>query len=226
MAIAFDDHSGSDESATSSPFSWTHTTGAGANRLLVVAVVLYGYGHTPECTGVTYDDVAMTQVRSDSCTSANTSIWFLHNPASGANKVISVTAASDFHEGAGASASYTGAAQVSTADAVNGTTGGSSSVDSSVTVTTVADNCWAVAVGVSYSTGSVTSLQTARHTGWLNNNYSGYAFEDLNGPKTPAGAQTMGFHIFSDDLYAISAASFAPSLKCMPVFMNQYRQRR
>lgn len=233
MAIAFDAAGVVTSEKTSSPFTWSHTVGNGDNRFIVVGVIIYkSFSGIPSISAVTCGGVAMTHAKTESSSHDITSIWVLKNPASGAN-TISVTA-SNVSYALGASASYTGCDQVSAADAIAGTHG-SGTGDKSVTVTTVADNCWCFAVG-SRSIGSFagdppTALQASRasYTGGTFG-YVNIRIEDSNGPKTPAGNVSMGFNIGSDSVtYSISAISFAPVASVavpIPVMMNQYRRRR
>ncbi len=71
-------------SPISSPVSWHHVVGSGANRILLVTTSQRA-GAIP--TGVTYGGTPMTMLRSDSNTVIFTTIWYLVNPASGSNHV-------------------------------------------------------------------------------------------------------------------------------------------
>lgn len=66
--------------------TWSHTIGAGSNRLLVV---LISGRSSANVSGVTFDGVALTQVgstRDDSST--DTSIWYLTAPNTGAHNIV------------------------------------------------------------------------------------------------------------------------------------------
>jgi len=103
MAIAFDaTSSGSSGGASSITFAHTCT---GSNRVLFVTVI----GEViPSITGVTYAGVAMTQVGSSVSGGGSRSIhlFYLDNPASGANNVVVSSSPSGFMSAV--SSSYTG----------------------------------------------------------------------------------------------------------------------
>ena len=94
------DNNGGGFGASITSKTWTHTTGSGTNRYLVVGVAIVNscwYG-TPPCdqyattTGVTYNGVAMTLLATGldpELTSAlSVSLWGLANPDGGANSVV------------------------------------------------------------------------------------------------------------------------------------------
>jgi len=90
-SIGYDNSSYISEKSGISSYTFSHTC-AGSNRLLV-----FGDGHTSSSdttvTGVTYNGVALTLVRSDQHQSGDswrTSIWYLIAPATGSN-TVSVT---------------------------------------------------------------------------------------------------------------------------------------
>lgn len=229
MAIAYVASSKSGQK-TSSPFTWSHAVADGTNRILVVGIIIINNAFPPSqptVSAVTYNGVSMTRARYDQQSSAfakyESSIWLLHAPAIGTN-TVSVTA-SNLSYAEGFAADYTGAQQSSTADASAGANGNGSG-SKTASVTTIADNCWCVGTVI-----SSTSIGTPSHTKRQENSSSGIMgmLEDSNAAKTPAGAVAIGSNFaFSSD-YAISACSFAPAAVAgpvIPVFMNQYRQRR
>lgn len=217
MAIALDTSAVSTDQTTS-PITWNHTC-TGSNLMLVVGIALIDTG-TPSADAVTYNGVSMTKARSDIVTSGGTlhqetSVWLLHNPATGSNSIsVTATLGASGH-GAGASASYTGVNQSSTADASGGTSGTTSGVKS-FTVTTVADNCWIFAVGLSEAALSptITATQTSRQSRTMASaDASIMRIEDTNAAQTPAGAKNMGFTVGGTSFfgYTMTGASFAPA---------------
>jgi hypothetical protein len=176
----------------------------------------YAYRSTAAiaCNSVTYNGVNMAKARSDTkvvgTKNLEVSLWILYAPASGANNVV-VTISATAYLGAVAS-SYTGVYQSNTPDAVNGLTGdatGSQSFD----VTTVEDNCWVVAAGaINISSNTSAGNQTVRGSHVYGNSFSIF-LEDTNGPKTPAGAQSMGFTVsgYTGQYWAFSGVSLAPA---------------
>lgn len=216
MAIALDATAVStDQSA--SPLTWNHTC-TGSNLLLVVGITCVSQNIQPTVTAVTYNGVSMTKARGDqrSLATAETesSIWLLHGPSTGSNQ-ISATITNVGHA-AGGSASYTGAQQSDTADAVNGNTG-TATGSQTVTLTTVSDNTWLFAVGVNAATVGPTMAanQTSRGTVSLASSQpSVLRIEDTNGPKSPAGSYSIGMTVGAtagEQDWALSAASFAPA---------------
>lgn len=90
MAIAFDAATRADQAATTGSFTFSHTT-SGANRVLIVMCYLNEEGDL--VTGITYNGVAMTRANAFTNTpgaSVPTSgyIYYLANPATGANNVV------------------------------------------------------------------------------------------------------------------------------------------
>jgi hypothetical protein len=212
-AIAFD-YATTSTVKTASPITWNHTVGSGANTLLIVGCNLYS-ATQPTATAVTFNGVSMTKIRADQKSSIvgdfETSVWFIHAPASGTYQV-SVAATLGTSPSAGCiSVSYTGAQQIDTADASNGSTGNGSG-DKTFIVTTVADNAWVFAVGANKAGGptpSITADQTSRGSILTTARTSA---EDTNSVVTPAGNTTMGFTIAGASPYwAMTGASFAPA---------------
>lgn len=227
MAIALDATSNSGAAGVS-PFTWSHTC-TGTNRLLIVGVNLCGASQ-PAVSAVTYNGVSMTKVQGNQQSSglgsfAESSVWFLHNPATGAN-IISVTYANGVNGGGYCiGASYTGAQQSSAADAVGGNSGTTTGAVTA-SVTTVANNCWVFgtgAVGGSSSTISTPTL-TDRGTGTAGGFVGGAGgVQDNNAPKTPAGAVTFGWTVnHSFGAWAFSGASFAPIVVATSIPNKQY----
>jgi hypothetical protein len=208
MAIAAKDI----DDPLTSPWAFTsHTVGSGANRFLVVSVVAFCVNGTSPITGVTFNGVSMTKVRSDIAAGMfyiEVSIWFLHNPASGA-KTISISFVKEEVIQGGifvGCASYTGVSQTSVADAVNGKTGTASGAQT-FTVTTVADNCWVVTAGGN-TIATMATTKTKRSTSDMSHD----VLADTNAAQTPAGAKTVGYTVGTANNYgwAMSGASFAP----------------
>ena len=79
---------------TQSGWSWTHTTGTGNNRLLIVGI---STGEpVGSVSGVTYGGTPMTFLRRDLRTEEISSeLWYLVNPASGTNVTIQVSISVD-----------------------------------------------------------------------------------------------------------------------------------
>lgn len=142
--------------ANVSSLSWSHTVGAGANRILAVTSSAYGGAglpQNPRVTGITFGGVALTKVleRYDTGVSIATSIWRLVNPTAGAGTIV---------------VSYTGACERVAAGAlslagvhqttpVNASASSYFSIaDDTLSITTTIDKCWTVNVYVSIKNAS------------------------------------------------------------------------
>lgn len=81
---------------TSTVLNWTHTAGAGSNRLLVVGISLWN-GTSEGVSSITYAGQALTKAGSVVSTSGDKAeIWYRVAPATGAN-TVSVTASGQVH---------------------------------------------------------------------------------------------------------------------------------
>lgn len=187
MALAFDASAvGHLAASGGASLTFSHTC-TGSNLILFV-----GFGvesATDVVTGVTYNNVAMTQVpnspQANGVPNEFTYLFYLINPATGANNVvISLSAQPQVNA---VSASYTGAAQSGQPDNSNKKTVNATSVNNSLT--TVADNCWVVGVcqedNAAPTVGAgVTSRNLEVQT----------LLGDSNGVQHPAGAYSMTFN--------------------------------
>ena len=227
MAIAFDAASNSGFQTTTTPYSWSHTC-TGSNRLLTVGIAGWVAGVT--VTGITYNGVALTKIRSDlhSNTLFRSEMWALVNPASGSN-TITVTWSGAPNDSLASAISLTGVDQTTPNDADNGATGGVTT-DATATITTVADNAWLVNI-VASNTASATWTVGAGQTQVLNTGTTNWAGASYEGPVTPAGATVMNFTVSGGGKnWATSAASFKPAGAggglVIPVAMDYYRRLR
>jgi hypothetical protein len=101
-AIAFDSPSYVETSTAASSVSWSHTTGTGSNRLLLVAVGVHVASGAPTTVAsVTYGGVPLTQVTTALYSAGNPQvrsyIFNLTNPASGTNTIAVTFAASTLY---------------------------------------------------------------------------------------------------------------------------------
>lgn len=202
MAIAYDAVSNfGDDTGTLTSKSGNHIC-TGSNRILFVGV----RDGSNSVTGVTYNSVAMTFIDVAAIASGGgLFLYYLKNPASGTNS-ITVT-----RTGTGTilwvnGVSYTGALQTGVMDA-SGKDTANAATSISKTITTVADNCWWVAVGGSHNNNLTAGSGMSLRTG---GSY-GVSIGDGNSAKTPAGNVTANFNAGSSNL-GIVMASFAPSI--------------
>jgi hypothetical protein len=135
-AIAFDPPSSIETSTAASSVSWSHTTGTGFNRLLLVAVGVHvATGDPTTVASVTYGGVPLTQVITALYSAGNprvrSYVFNLTNPTSGTNTIAVTFAASTLYV-CGA-VTYSGVDQTNPIQTSNTATG--SGISQSVTVT-------------------------------------------------------------------------------------------
>lgn len=139
MAIAFDAVSTGMNATDPTSLTWSHTC-TGSNLVLIVGTSTESDtgGHTAQTvSGITYNGVALTKIRSDYITDNGTELWYLVAPATGANNiVVTMTAVVDGLFGAGLS--FTGVDQSNPIDNHAGTTTTGTSISQALT-TNVAD---------------------------------------------------------------------------------------
>lgn len=191
--IAFDAASNSGDIAAASSYSG-NASWSGSNRMLAVDVCMLGPGVT--VTAMTYGGATCTLVgvRSTVTSFGRVEQWRICSsdsgaPAAGSN-TLSVTLSGSL-EFAVDWTSYTGVHQTSPTEGFNSNQATNvGATDATVTVTSVADNCWIHAACVASDT-SITAGQTSR------NNVSGTlgsgANEDNGAAVTPPGGTAMNY---------------------------------
>lgn len=201
MAIALDANS-TGVGGTATPQTWTHTC-TGSNLMLIVNV----YSNTPsDVTGVTYNGVAMTSLGNYSYSGVEGNLWYLINPATGANTVsIAHTSTSNFV--IGVAASYTGVKQSAQPDSSLTTQTTASATTLTATNTVVAAGSWLITGGINNSGGALIAGTggSIRRTG---SNVAVSLF-DSGGPVT-AGAKSMTIKLAAANAYALGMVSIAP----------------
>lgn len=212
MAIAFD--SKTDVTVTGGAGA-THTfshTCSGADRILWVYAGCHATVAVPGQTvnGVTYNGVSMTQasVLTNDGGNGQSFLFYLVAPATGANNVV-ITVAVAGHAKAGGAVSFTGAAQTGVPDATSTNTS-AATTSYSQSVTSVADNCFAVFGGAAFAGatltgGANTTTQTAPEVV-----YHGSFIAYSTAAKTPAGTFTLNVTSASQ-AFGGCMASFAPA---------------
>lgn len=130
--------------------TFSHTMGTGVNGILFVGATVH---IAQTVTGITYNGVAMTSVGSKATASAITYLFYLLAPATGANNVVVTSSLSDTITAS--SMSFTGAKQSGQPDA-SSTGGVTTTTAYSQAVTTIADNCWTVFVGIANGGSALT----------------------------------------------------------------------
>lgn len=206
MAISRDASNSTDNGPGFSSMSMTfsHTCAAGA--ALYVGVTMSG---ADVITGVTYNAVAMTQVRKIQIPADRwTYLYALGNPATGANNIV--VSCSTNQVIIAASSSYLGTNNSTTVDSNN--TGSNSAVTSqTLSTNTVADNCWLIGWH-NQNSGNLASAST--NTSIVKNTFPNAgaeaAFIDSNSAQTPAGSKSLAMTWTGSTVTAMIIASIAP----------------
>ena len=200
MAIAYDNSA--QGTTTTNPLTYSHTT-AGSDRILFVGVRWY---QGDNLTSVTYAGVAMTQInkRQDNAgNNAYTYLYYLINPASGANNVVVTGTGNPNIRIDSVSASYTGADQSAQPDSSNSQSSTSSTMTMSTTV--VASNCWLVGISSNFRATSPGAGTTERQE------IAGdpFAIDDSNG-TVGTGSQSLQWTQTDSTISAQHIASIFP----------------
>lgn len=202
MPIAFDAAGGSVGSAAPgvATASHTHTMGTVSNGIAFLGVYNQNTGGL---SSVTFGGNAMTLIGSRTDSGGNmVYLYVILSPTSGAN-TVSVTRSTTTNYMFLLSASYSGAAQTTTADAT--TSGNATATSLTGTLTTIADNCWTIMIANAANDSQAAGAGSTRRV-----NSAGYqGLFDSNGPKTPAGSTSMTV-TSSNGQYVYFMASFAP----------------
>lgn len=183
MAIAFDAASSGTITAGNLTATFAHTV-TGSNTIGHVGVVQQNDATGARVTGVTWNGVAMTKIR----TYVNTTndahyMWELVNPTTGN---IVVTRTGTTNTGWCCSTSHTGAKQTSQPDATDDDVSVTTTL--ATTVTTVADNCWTVLIVFDSDGGTITASTNSTQRVAVTNFVKMF---DNNANITPAGSYTM-----------------------------------
>lgn len=199
MAIALDAVSSNVSWAPATTLTTAHTCN-GSDRILFVGCST----NSGTTTWVTYNGVAMTLIWSIAhgglwdCT-----LWYLVNPATGTNNIVSTSSVSTFH--VHANASFTWASQTWVPDATVSWNWISSAYTN--TLTTIADNCFHIAFSrTSAATNSAWSSTTN-----LTATGSNYDLFQRTWAVTPAWSSTININASSALNYSHVWCSFKPS---------------
>lgn len=205
MAIAVDATSSGQITSAGTTLTISHTC-TGSDLVLVVSVITSA-GSDP--SSVTYNSVAMTKAVGDTTT---TSIWYLANPATGANNVV-VTHGSSVKMGAGC-ISFTGA----NTSAPIGVTGTATATDTNPTktVTTIYRNSYLL--DATFVNGNPTTTPDGSQTLFcdLYNTGDNYRQEASRKQIITAGSATMQYTLNTSALWRMSVAEIREKLTFIP----------
>lgn len=192
---------------SSSPLTFSYTVGASSTLLVVVCA---GDAVSDAITGGTYNSVSLSLAKKQAPTGAGDRwnyLFFLSSPATGAHNVV-VSASSSILIICGA-ADYSGANTSGQPDATV-SNAGITGTSLTTSITTVANNSWAVLNGV--FTGFATITAGAGLTLRVQESTFGglWALFDSAGPITPAGSYSMTTNTSFPNGVTHTAASFKP----------------
>ena len=205
MAIAFDTATNYDSGGNESTSTISHTA-TGSNLCVVVVIRRNTTGD--DVSGVTWNGTAMARIGSyinGGAAGDSGYVYAIVNAASGTHDVVISCVSASFGTNARVG-SYTGVATTGLPDATaqNGPNAAATTLTQSVT--TVADNCWVIALmrntAGDFTAGANTTL---RLTG------NALSLADTNAAQTPAGAHslTATHGLAIDYIIAFSIAPFA-----------------
>ena len=206
MAIAFDANT---LNSTSNPVTSKTVAHTATGSDLACVVATLGSAVADRITNVTYDGVEMAKVNviaPGAVQNRYSTLWYLAGIPSGTVNVIATSSVSDFIRMY--ISTYSGV--TSGAHDANATKGDTAATTTpSVTLTTVADNCWAVAYfsnagGATYSSGTVYDERDGTAE-------TGRGFGDSGESLATAGSKTLTATASISEEYVSQVVSFAPS---------------
>lgn len=199
MAIAFDN--ATLNSGTASGANFGYTTGSLVSGYMLIGI---GVGNGVTISSCTYNGVAASTVGVSSEVNPGGQklfLYYLPNPASGANNVVIVTSNATGWEGM--VATYAGVVPL-IPEANNTVTNTGSPI--SVAVTTLTDNAWVSGFFRNGSGNNVAGANTVIRGG-----SSPISFADTNAAQTPAGSHSLNVTFAGGGVMGAIVVSLAPS---------------
>lgn len=192
----------------------THTfsiTCSGSDRIIWTIGVCHRTAAVPgqAVSSVTYNGVSLTQSVHLSDDGGNSQLYLHHlvAPSTGANNVVITTAVATHARGGGAT-SFTGASQTGVPDATSTNTSGATT-SYSQSVTSVADNCFAILGGGAFGGLTLTGGSNTSIASQPEVTFHGTFMAYSTAPKTPAGTFTLNVTCTSQAFGGVMA-SFKP----------------
>lgn len=214
MEIAFD--SGSTMGAAAASTLTVSHTCSGANRILFAGVNNANNTYTMSAT---YNGVAMTELTSLNGAHGEGKCWlfFLVAPDTGTHDLVFTSNSVTALRGAGIS--YTGASQTDIPDAYLAENNASFTTSQTISVTTIADNCWVTGFfHDNYNGQNVTA-----GAGTTSRSGTGQAMCcDNNAAKTPAGSVSLVGATAANTWMDGIIASFKPSVASGPATLKTW----
>jgi len=213
--VAYDQVGSGDNNAGSATITWSHTTGSGANRIMIVGVSIRS--STVTVQGIAYGSQSLTFLRSDynSNSPVRTELWYLVAPVSG-TQTITVTLqgfGASTVKATGGSCSYSGVSQ--TAPVAGDASGANANSNNpSVTLSVANANSYLVGViGMSTAT-SVSSEGSSQTMRWDQTTAFGSADRGHGSDKGPvgSGSQSMSWTLSGTTTWAASVVAIKPAI--------------
>lgn len=214
FAIAHDADSKIGAASTTSPATWNHTC-TGSNGLLVAMFEVKTTTNT-FISGL-YNSIAMTHLAGASIVDATNAIafdyWYKIGPSTGSNAIsISFTTGAS-RRLIGVATSLTGVSAQDASNTASGTVSGSTP-QPSVSVTTVADNCWVIGGTGVNDNGALSAGGSQTLFNQFNDGTTPFhtIAGSYRGPVTPAGSAAISYTGASNtDSWVAGASSFSPA---------------
>lgn len=201
-SVAFDAASSSGYEASLSTYNWTHTIANNPNRILVVLVGIFATGSV---TGITFNSLPLTFVRSDTSGVYRSEAWILFNPPVGAFSVAVTLSASLTSIANAQSYYYVNQGAISANNGSNGT-----GATASASVTTIRNNATVVG-GLATAAASGVTSDTNQISRTINAGALGTAAGDDKGDVSPAGSATLQWTgLGVTDAWAVSLVALDP----------------
>lgn len=167
--------------------TYSHTTGSGSNRILIVGFTGDVTGGSDDVSSVTYAGNAMTFInKTDGVNNRWSYLYYILNPTTGANNVVITFSSSHWIQSG--CVEYTGVQDID-ANTTNESTISVTTLTTSVTTTV--DNSWTVLFECGYSGGNDPTAGTGstRRSGVTS--FGAFGLFDSGGAITPAGSYSM-----------------------------------
>jgi hypothetical protein len=196
VAPFFIDGNAGSNSASATSRTWTHTTTSATTALVVGAYANVNSG-VPDITNVTFNGVALTEIRQTASGNLSTAIWWMLNPPVGSYSIVVSFSGSD----RGVAGSSLNLGGVSAVDVDGGGGSGSTTTDPfSTTVTAVSGGIPIANVGIEANSSTLNTVSVTSPTGmtlahtanrFTSNSFAKYQALFYSNTLVAAGSQTL-----------------------------------
>jgi len=218
MAVPTVDAVSSGQIDNSQTITISHTC-SGDNRVLVAVFCVEDVANAADlpCTGVTYNGVAMTEVRQDEflgTENGRSGIFMMYAPDTGTHNLVFTFTGSVEGIGAGG-VSFNHAKQTNTPNAHNGAVG-TAQTTATVSVTTTVNDCIVLDIVYGQSSGTPLTVGNGQTQQFIETNSGNLTANCSTRPMVLQGTATMNWTMASNN-YTSSAVAIAP-LNSLHVF--------